>query len=105
MPSRPARLLCVGKDLDLLRTRCAVLSQSGYDAQSATAPEAEILLRTEEFDLVIVSAFLDEREKGSVLSAAGKSPTLVLRGLMLAPELLVEVKQVLADTPRMWDVV
>jgi DNA-binding response OmpR family regulator len=98
MSPGPARLLCAGKDLDLLRTRCAVLSQSGYDAESATVPDAEHLLRTEEFDLVIVSAFLDEWEKGSVLSAAGKSPTLVLRGLILAPDLLVEVERRLAET-------
>jgi DNA-binding response OmpR family regulator len=57
MPSRPARLLCVGKELDSLQTRCAVLSQSGYDAKSATVAEAEILVRTEQFDLVILSAF------------------------------------------------
>jgi hypothetical protein len=98
MPTRPTRLLCVGKDLDLLRTRCAVLSQSGYDARSATVPEAENLLRTEEFDLIVVSAFLDEWEKGRVLSAAGKVPTLVLRGLTLAPELLVEVGRMVAET-------
>jgi hypothetical protein len=98
MLSGPARLLCVGKDLDLLRTRCAVLSQSGYESESATVLDAELLLRTEEFDLVIVSAFLDEWEKGRVLSAAGKSPTLVLRGLTLAPDLLVEVERRLAET-------
>jgi hypothetical protein len=87
----PTRLLCVGKDLDLLRTRCAVLCQSGYDALSATVAEAELLLRTDEFDLIIVSAFLDEWEKGRVLAAAGKMRTLMLRGLTLAPELLAEV--------------
>jgi DNA-binding response OmpR family regulator len=87
----PARLLCVGRDADLLRSRCAVLSQSGYDARSATVAEAELLLLTEKFDLVIVSAFLDDREKDRILAAAGKMPTLLLRGLTLAPELLVEV--------------
>ena len=89
----PARLLCVGKDLHLLRTRCAVLCQSGYDAQSATASEAELLLKTEQFDLIIVSAFLDEREKDRIRVAAGKVPTLMLRSLTLAPELLVEVER------------
>jgi DNA-binding response OmpR family regulator len=93
MPS--SRLLCVGKDPALLRTRCDVLRQSGYDAQSATVPEAERLLLTEKFDLIIVSAFLDEWEKGRILSAAGTMPTLVLRGLTLAPALLVEVEQLL----------
>jgi|ERR1700733_9541103 len=98
MPSRPARLLCVGKDSDLLRTRCAVLGQSGYNTQSATVPEAELLLRTEKFDLIVVSTFLDEEEKGRIHSAAGKIPTLILRGLTLAPELLVEVERLLTTT-------
>jgi hypothetical protein len=91
----PTRLLCVGKDLDLLRTRCAVLRQSGYFAESATVPAAELRLRTEEFGLIIVSAFLDEWEKDRILSAAGKMRTLVLRGLVLPPELLVEVERIL----------
>ncbi len=56
----PSRLLCVGKELDFLQIRCAVLRQSGYDAKSATVTEAEILLRVEEFDLIIVSAFLNQ---------------------------------------------
>jgi DNA-binding response OmpR family regulator len=103
MPTRPTRLLCVGKDLALLRTRCAVLSQSGYDAQSATVPEAELLLLTEKFDLIIVSAFLDEWEKGRILSAAGKMPTLVLRGLTLAPALLAQVERLLPPASRTAD--
>ncbi len=76
----PTRLLCVGKDPALLRTRCAVLSQSGYDAKPATVPEAQSLLRTEKFDLIIISALLDEWEKGRILTAAGTMPTLVCAG-------------------------
>jgi DNA-binding response OmpR family regulator len=97
MPTHPTRLLCVGKDIALLRTRCAVLRQSGYDAQSATVPEAELLLLTEKFDLIIVSAFLDDSEKGRILAAAGTMPTLMLRGLTLAPDLLVEVERRLSE--------
>lgn len=82
----PIRLLCVGKDPALLRMRCDVLPQSGYDAQSATVAEAERLLSVEEFDLIIISAFLDECEKNRIISAAGKMPTLMLRGLMLPPD-------------------
>jgi hypothetical protein len=87
MPSGPARLLCVGKDLDpttnslrrpqSIWVRCGIGYRTGCRAS----------LHTEGFDLVIVSAFLDEWEKGSVFSTAGKSPTLVLRGLILAPDL------------------
>jgi DNA-binding response OmpR family regulator len=93
MPSRPARLLCVGKDPDLLQTRCAVLSRFGYDAISATVADAEMLLRTEEFDLVIVSAFLSQAEKNRVISAASETPTLALDGLTFAPDLLAEVER------------
>jgi len=97
MPTRPTRLLCVGKDPALLRTRCAVLHQSGYDAQSANVAEAEILLLTVKFDLIIVSAFLDEWEKGRILAASGAMPTLVLRRLTPAPELLSEVERMLSE--------
>jgi hypothetical protein len=34
-----------------------------YDAKSATVPEAEILLRPEEFGLVILSAWLSQEER------------------------------------------
>jgi DNA-binding response OmpR family regulator len=76
MPSRLARLLCVGRELELLKTRCAVLSQSGYDAIPATLPEAETLLRREQFDLIVVSAWLSEWERGRILAAAGKTPRI-----------------------------
>jgi DNA-binding response OmpR family regulator len=98
MPTRPARLLCVGKEQELLQTRCAVLSQSGHDAQSATLEEAEILLRTSKFDLVIVSAWLSEWERGRILAAAGKTPTLVLTELTLAEDLLAQVERLLPST-------
>jgi hypothetical protein len=96
MPSRSARLLCAGKDLDLLQTRCAVLEHSGYQALSAALPEAETLLRTEEFDLVIVSAWLSEWEKGKILATAGKTPALVLTELTSADKLLAEVERLLS---------
>jgi hypothetical protein len=78
MTSRPARLLCVGEDLKLLQTRCAVLERNGYRGQSAMLPEVEDLLRSQEFDLLIVSAWLSEREKAKILITAGKTPALVL---------------------------
>jgi DNA-binding response OmpR family regulator len=93
---RPARLLCVGKDPELLRTRCAVLGSAGYNAKSAVLPEAETLLRTQEFDLIVVSAGLSDWERGRILSAAGKTPTLVLTELTLADDLLDEVTRLLA---------
>jgi DNA-binding response OmpR family regulator len=96
MPYRPARLLCTGNEADLLQSRCAVLRHAGYDAQRATLAEAEILLGTEKYDLVIISAGLSEWDRGRILSAAGKTPTYVLRGLTLVPELLAQAEQMLA---------
>ena len=93
---RPARLLCVGNEPELLRTRCAVLRRSGYDAQSVMLEEAESLLRTSEFDLMIVSAWLSDWERGSILSSAGKTPAYVLTELTLADKLLEEVARLLA---------
>jgi hypothetical protein len=87
----PGRLLCVGNDVDHLPARCAVLNRSGYNAKSAALTEAETLLRTEEFDLVIVLAWLSEWERGRILAATGKTPALVLTELTLADKLLAQV--------------
>jgi hypothetical protein len=93
----PAHVLCVGNGVDHLQTRCVVLGSAGYDAKAAAMPEAEGLLRTEEFDLIIVSAWLEEWEKGQILKAAGKTPALVLTELTLADKLLAEVGRLLSD--------
>ena len=95
MPSRPARVLCVGNGEDHLQTRCAVLGSVGYIAKRADLPEAETLLRTDEFDLVIVSAWLEERERERILAAAGKTPALVLSELTLAEKMLAQVERLL----------
>ena len=92
MAPRPARIVCVGSDPELLLTRCAVLSKAGYESRSATVPEAEILLRTENYDLVIVSAMLRDDERRRTVSAVGGGPVLVLNGLTMAPELLALVE-------------
>lgn len=94
MPS-PARLLCAGNQADLLESRCAVLRHAGYDAKAATLAEAETLLGTEKYDLVIISAWLSEWDRGRILLAAGETPTCVLRGLTFAPELLARVERML----------
>jgi hypothetical protein len=96
MPSsRPARLLCVGNGGDHLEIRWAALGSAGYDARPAAVPEAKSLLRASNFDLVIVSAWLSEWEKGQILAAAGKTPALVLTELTLADKLLAQVERLL----------
>ncbi len=92
---RPARLLCIGNETDHLRTRCAVLGRAGYNATSAAMGEARILLGVEAFDLVIVSAWLSERDREAILAASGKTPALVLTELTLPDKLLALVECVL----------
>jgi hypothetical protein len=69
------------------------LVSSGYDAWCALYAEGESLLDTEHFDLIIVSAFLTDQEKNQIVARAGTMPTIVLRGLTLAPELLRLIKR------------
>jgi hypothetical protein len=101
MASRAARLLCTGREPELLTTRCAVLKAAGYDAQASTLWEGEALLRTvEEFDLIIFSAGLSESERGGILSAAGETPTYVLQELVHPAELLAQVDRLLAPAEQ-----
>ena len=93
-----ARLLCVGVESNLLSIRCEVLKSSGYSAQTASLEDAADLIKKEAFDLIIVSAFLSEADQQRVLFAAGDTPTLVLKGITVAPELLAAVEGNLATS-------
>jgi hypothetical protein len=53
-----ARIFCIGADETLLRTRCAVLAQEGHEAACSLFSDAERILRSQCFDLIVVSAFL-----------------------------------------------
>jgi CheY-like chemotaxis protein len=91
------RILCVGDEMKLLSVRCEVLKYSGYSAQAATVEGAAELIKKEDFDLIIVAAFLREADKRRVLSAAGDTPTLVLQGIVFAPKLLAAVEAKLSN--------
>jgi hypothetical protein len=74
------------------------LVATGYDARCALYPDAERVLGTAQFDLVIVSAFLSDQEKERLLALTpGNTPTIVLRTLTLPPELIGLVEQRLAE--------
>jgi hypothetical protein len=89
-----ARILCIGKDSGLLRSRCAVLKHAGYDAQAVIFGEAESLLRTADFDLLVLSAILRDEEKDHIaMLVGGPSLILALPKLIFASELLLEVKK------------
>jgi hypothetical protein len=94
MLSNPARILCIGKDSGLLRSRCAVLTHAGYHAQAVMLAEAESLLQTAEFDLIILSAILTSEEREHISAFIGGTvPILALKKLTFASELLAGIEQ------------
>ncbi len=94
MHNSSARILCIGKDSGLLRSRCAVLSHAGYDARYVMYPDAEHLLTREPFDLIILSAILSQEEKDHIWTIVGDTPPiLALKKLVFASELLRDVEQ------------
>ena len=94
MHTSSARILCIGKDSGLLRSRCAVLSHAGYDAQYVMYPDAEPRLTREPFDLIILSAILTQEEKDQIWTIVGDTPPiLTLKKLVFASELLRDVEQ------------
>jgi hypothetical protein len=73
--------------------------QNGYGAMCSLFLGAEEILRSEHFDLIVVSAFLRDQEKAEVLAIVdGKTPTIMLEGLTMAPELLTLVKSQLTQS-------
>jgi hypothetical protein len=97
MPGK-VRILCVGKDERLLRTRCAVLFRCGYDPRYALYEDAQELMLHETFELIIISASLTNEECEHTLAAIrGRTSTIVLKGLTLAPDLLAEIERHLAS--------
>ena len=101
MLGNPARILCIGKDSGLLRSRCAVLTHAGYHAEAVMFAEAESLLRTAEFDLIILSAILSSEEREQISAFVGGTvPILTLKKLTFASELLAEIEQRLQQTKQ-----
>ena len=98
MTIKPARLLCVGREINLLRIRCEILTELGYEAQAISLIESEDILRRDTFDLVILSASLSEQEKGRIFEViGGRMPTLQLSTMLLPTDLLREVENRLAQ--------
>ena len=92
-----ARLLCIGKDPGLLRSRRAVLVRAGYDAHDVMFYGADDLLRTERFELIILSAILTDEEKAHIVKIMdGSTPILSLKNMVLADALLREIERRLA---------
>jgi CheY-like chemotaxis protein len=87
-----AKVLCVEPDVAVLETRCAVLRYAGYDAASASPQVAEIVLRSQKFDLIVLSSLRDSDLHG-VINLADGADVLVLEEFTFPSELIFLVTQ------------
>jgi CheY-like chemotaxis protein len=87
-----AKILCVEADAAVLESRCAVLTISGYDAASASPEVAEIVLRSQKFDLIVLSRPRDS-DLHRIINLSDGADILVLEEITMPSELLSLVAQ------------
>jgi CheY-like chemotaxis protein len=87
-----AKILCVESDPFLHESRCAVLKYSGYDSVSASPQAAEVVLRSQKFDLIVISTVSDQ-DLHRILNLSDGADVLVLDGLTMPSKLLSLVAQ------------
>jgi hypothetical protein len=87
-----AKILCVELDLFVLESRCAILKMSGYDSMSTSPQLAEILLRSQKFDLIVLS-MLSDSDLHRIVNFSDGAEVLVLEELIMPSELLSLVAQ------------
>jgi DNA-binding response OmpR family regulator len=93
------KILCVELDACLLKSRCDVLKYSGYDAASASPRVAEIMLSSQKFDLIVLSA-LSDFDLNRIVNLADGADLLVLDAFTYPSELLSLVAQRLNRSQR-----
>ena len=86
------KILCVEQNVSVRKSRCAILKNSGYDAAPASPKVAEVLLRSQKFDLIVLSR-LSDFDLHRVINLADGADVLVLDGFTAPSELLSLVAQ------------
>ena len=85
----PKSILNVGKEIEFLTVRCAVLASDGYTADWATPGDFSQKIGQRRFDLVILSAVLSAEEKRSIQAMIPADVRVIdLDRLILPTELL-----------------
>jgi hypothetical protein len=82
-----AKILFLEVNEGLLQSRCHVLKSSGHDAASASPKIAEIVLRSQTFDLIVLSR-LSDSDLHRIINFADGADLLVLSGFTSPSELL-----------------
>jgi DNA-binding response OmpR family regulator len=85
--TRAAKILCIEYDPVVLESRRDVLRYSGYDADAASPQSAEILLRSQRFDLLVVSS-LSVDDLHRIINLSDGADLVVLKAATTASELL-----------------
>jgi CheY-like chemotaxis protein len=95
------RILCIGKDSGVLRSRCDLLESAGFTAESFIYPEGIARLQEEQFDLILLSAILTEEERSEIQTLIGTTaPVLVVPKTIMASSLLAEIDLAFAPASR-----
>jgi CheY-like chemotaxis protein len=97
--TRAAKILCVESDPVVRQSRCAVLKYSGYDTASGSPQLAEILLRIQKFDLIVLS-WLSDYDLHRIVDLSDGAELLVLEEITMPSELLSLVMQRLDQQRR-----
>jgi DNA-binding response OmpR family regulator len=85
------RILCVGIDLGLLKTRQALLGSRGYDSLIATPEDFAEKLRSGKFHLVILSAMLSQEDKRLIQAKLPADTRLLVWERLVLPEELLRM--------------
>ena len=81
------KILCVEQNVSVRKSRCAILKNSGYDAAPASPKVAEVLLRSQKFDLIVLARPTDF-DLHRIINLADGADVLVLDELTMPSELL-----------------
>jgi DNA-binding response OmpR family regulator len=86
------KILCVEQDVSVRKSRCGILKDSGYDPAPASPQVAEVVLRSQKFDLIVLSR-LSDFDMQRIVNLADGADVLVLEELTAPSELLSLVAQ------------
>jgi hypothetical protein len=87
-----AKILCVEPDEAVLESRCAVLTHSGYNVSPASPRLAEIVLRSQKFDLIVLSSTVSDYDLNRILNLSDGADVLALDGFTMPSQLLFLVE-------------
>jgi hypothetical protein len=87
-----ARILCIGRDVSLMESRCAVLKHNGYDAESANPQDGPDRLSAGGYDLVILSEKL-AMENAAFRHFQSQPDALLINNFLFPSEMLHAVAE------------